>query len=265
MHPDRARSEHEDLLAEQRAGAPHRVQAHRDRLRKSRLVERQRLRNRNRLLLLTHQLLAKAAVHVRDPHCAAVEAYIGAMVAQSSLAEGADAARQTWIDGDALTRTKRLYVGAGLDHDASDLVTQHHRMAKPNGAETAVAVIVKIGAADAADCDLHPHAMGTQWQARHVFVAQIFRSVDDNGFHVILSGVLSMGVGGSGRRTQAPTFWIDSVSGAIILASLIFSGKRPAESDKGWLSPPARQRPGRIQPSSGSTAAISMPKPESPT
>ena len=79
----------------------------------------------SRLLRMTSpptSIFAKAAVHVRRPHRAAVETHVGAMVAQPFLAEGAHAARQTWIDGDSLARTKRLYGGAGLDHDASDLV-----------------------------------------------------------------------------------------------------------------------------------------------
>jgi hypothetical protein len=74
-------------------------------------------------------------------------------------------------------------------------------MAEPDGAETAVAIIVKVGAADAPDLNLYPHTIGAKWRARHIFVAQIFRSVDDNGFHRIRSGGL-----GDKRRRVGWTF-----------------------------------------------------------
>src|ERR1700722_14790854 len=79
-------------------------------------------------------------------------------------------------------------------------------MGEPDGAETAMAIIVKVGAADAADFNLYPHTIRTKWGARHIFVAQIFRSVDDNGFHKIRSGVVGVGASGGHARTAG---WLD--------------------------------------------------------
>src|SRR5208337_1760914 len=86
-------------------------------------------------------------------------------------------------DDHALADPEGSRVVAGLDDDASDLVPQNHRMTKPYGAESALAVIVKVRSADAPDLDLHPHVVGAEGLVRHLLVAQVLGGVDDNGFH----------------------------------------------------------------------------------
>src|ERR1700678_1298197 len=138
------------------------MQAHSDWLRGSRLHESHRVRNRNCLLHLANQRLAKAAVDMGSPHCAAVEAHVRTMVAQALPAKGADTAGQAWIDGHPLADPERGHVLARLSNDARDLMPEDHGMTNLHGAEPAVTVIVKVRSTDAPDFDLHPHVASTE-------------------------------------------------------------------------------------------------------
>ena len=105
------------------------------------------------------------------------------MVAQAFTAISADAAGQARIDAHALADPERSRVDAGFDDDASDLVTQNHRMPNPYGPEPTLAVIVKVRSAYAPDLDFHTDVVGAERLVRHLLVAQVLGGVNDNSLH----------------------------------------------------------------------------------
>ena len=180
---DRPRARHQSRLAEQRSPSGGGVQTYRNRLGERGVAVRQRIGNGNGLFRLANKRFAKAAVDMRGPHRAAVEAHVRAMIAQTLSAIRAGPAREARIDGDALTGPQRTDVAAGLDHHAGDLMPENHGVTKPHRPKSAVAVIVKVRSADASDRDLHPHLACAKRLLRHLIVAQVPGGVDDDGFH----------------------------------------------------------------------------------
>src|SRR5277367_5707738 len=149
------------------------MQAHRDRLREGGFPESHGVRNWNCLFRLANERLTKAAVDMRRPHRAAVEAHVRTLVAQALPAKRADTARQARIDSYALADSERGHVLACLSDNARDLVPKDHGVTNLHGAEPAVVVIVEVRSADAPDLDLHPHVVSTEGLVRHQLITQV--------------------------------------------------------------------------------------------
>lgn len=67
-------------------------------------------------------------------------------------------------------------------------VPEHHRLLDADGAEAAVVEVVQVGAADAAEGDVHAQLVVTQWRQFCGFDAKVFGGVADNGFHGRVQG-----------------------------------------------------------------------------
>src|ERR1700679_1524374 len=120
------------------------MQAHSDWLREGGLAESHGVRNWNCLFRLANERLTKAAVNMRRPHRAAVEAHVQTLVAQALPAKGANTARQARIAVSARADSKRGHVLPLFSDNAVNLVPQDHGMRNLHSAEPAVAVIVKV-------------------------------------------------------------------------------------------------------------------------
>lgn len=180
---DRAAARDQHALAQQRAGAPHCMQRHRQGLCHRAFAIAHRVRQLVRLVRLDHDLLAERALHMRRAHRAAVVVHVQAVVLQTLLAEGAVAARPARADRHALADGEAAHVVAdGLD-DAGHLVAQHHRLLDAHGAEAAVLVVVQVGPADAAATHAHLQLIGAERCGLIGLDAQVARGVNDECFH----------------------------------------------------------------------------------
>ena len=119
----------------------------------------------DRLCRRTDKELAEATLHMRHPHCAAVEAHIQAVVRLAFLAEAALSTSPAWIDDNALADTQVRNPGSGFEHLAGHLVAQDHGLLHSHRAEAAMQVIVQIGAADASRPDANHHLARTDSRA----------------------------------------------------------------------------------------------------
>src|SRR3984957_17426971 len=90
------------------------MQAHSDWLREGGLAESHRVRNWNCLFSLANERLTEAAINMRRPHRAAVEAHVQTWIPQAPPAKGAETARQARIDSYALADSERGHVLACL-------------------------------------------------------------------------------------------------------------------------------------------------------
>src|ERR1700684_1073015 len=159
------------------------MQAHSDWLREGGLAESHGVRNWNCLFRLANERLTKAAVNMRRPHRAAVEAHVQTLVAQALPAKGANTARQARIDGYAPADSERGHVLACLSDHAGCLVPQEKESTNLHSPDPAVAVIVKVRSTDAPDLDLHPHVVSTERLVRHLLGAQIVGGGGAYGSH----------------------------------------------------------------------------------
>ena len=103
------------------------------------------------------------------------------MVLPAIEAIGASVARAARVDRDALADGERRHARAQRMHDARHLMPEHHRLFEADDAETAVIVIMQIGAADAAGADADQHFARLGYGHWHRVDAQIFGGVKDGG------------------------------------------------------------------------------------
>lgn len=88
-------------------------------------------------------------------HCpgGAAEAHVAADVVPADVAEGAPAAGQANLEGDAVAGPEALGVGPGGDHDAARLVAQRQRLLHQDVAVAVVREVVQVRAAQARRLD----------------------------------------------------------------------------------------------------------------
>ena len=145
------------------------------------------------LARLRHQPLAKRALDVRKAHRAAVEAHVEAMLLDALLAIAASAAGPARAHRHPLADGEAGDAGTEPGDPAADLVTEDHRLLDPHRAETAMLVIVQVGAADAAGFDRDLDLAGSGFGECGGLHAQVLGSVDDDGAHfrmvLVIAGV----------------------------------------------------------------------------
>ena len=74
------------------------------------------------------------------------------------------AARPRWINRNTLTWRDLVDAFAHRLDNASNLVSENHRLADAHGAEATILVVMQIGAANAACGDIHQHFTGAGLQ-----------------------------------------------------------------------------------------------------
>jgi len=67
---------------------------------------------------------------------------------------------------------------------SGDLVPEHHRLAEPNGAETAVAIVVHVGSTYSAGDDIDKHLSRLCGRSGGFFNPQVFWAVTNYRFHI---------------------------------------------------------------------------------
>ncbi len=128
-------------------------------------------------------MLTETALHMRHAHRAAHETHVQALVVQAFATMNADPARTARIHRDAHTRCKVRHALTDRGDDACDLVAERHRLLDPHRAEAAMVIIMQIGAADAAGCDLDADLTAGRCRIGIIVDPQILRSVNDDGAH----------------------------------------------------------------------------------
>ena len=101
---------------------------------------------------------------------------------QALLAITASAASQSRIDGNPLADLDPPDRSPDARHSACNFMAQHHRLLDPHGAETAIMVIMQIGAANAATFDPDLDIMRPHGRQRDILHPQIMRRMDNDSF-----------------------------------------------------------------------------------
>lgn len=125
------------------------MQAHRKRLGTGGLGGRGSVRKCRALFCGNNQPVAEHALLMRQAHGAAHEAHVEAMDRLALQAELAVAAGLRGIDGDELADGKPTDTRTQSRDMAGCLMTADDRLAHPHRAETAILIIMQIGAANA--------------------------------------------------------------------------------------------------------------------
>ena len=153
---DRAAAGDEHALAQQRAGARHRVQGDGERLGKGGFVDRDAVADLVALPRLGNEALAEGALNVRESAWRCRRSACsgnGSAGRADSIRRRCRAGSATWRRG-RRPRDPDTFAPDRLDR-ARDLVAENHRLANPHRAEAAMVEVVQIGAADAAGFDGH--------------------------------------------------------------------------------------------------------------
>jgi hypothetical protein len=185
---DRARARDQHLAAEQVAGAAHRVQADCERLGQRRDGVRRRPRHDEALALEHHQLLLERALDVGHDRSTAEKGHPPAEVAAAGLTGAALPARQARVDRDPVALLDPADVAAGLDHVARDLVAEDQGLAHREVADPPLAIVMQVGAADAAGAEPEPDLVRPERRRRALLEAQVPGTMQHADSHPLLPG-----------------------------------------------------------------------------
>ena len=100
----------------------------------------------------------------------------------TGLTELALAARAARAERDAVASLDLGHFRSDRFNRAGHFVTQDDRLLDTHHAETAVQVIVQVGAADATGTDAHQHLVILHFRDRHILDAQVFFFMQYAGF-----------------------------------------------------------------------------------
>ena len=159
------------------------MQHDRERLRKSRFVDRDTVGDLVALPGFGDEMLAKRTLNVRHRHRAAIEAHVEAVVLLALQAIVTGIAGPARRDGDAVTDREPGHRRSQRLDGPGDFVTEDHGLAHPHGAEAAMVEIMQIRSADAAglDGDLD---LSFTCGLRFAFLdPKVAGGVNDDGFH----------------------------------------------------------------------------------
>lgn len=168
---------HQYLRTRQIASLCDGMQAHRKRLGTGGLGGRGGVGKCRALFCRNNQPVAEHALFVRQAHGAAHEAHVEAMDRLALQAELAVATGLRGIDGDELADGQSADTRAQNRDMAGCLVTADDRLAHPHRAETAILIIMQIGATDAACRHGQQHFAGAGGRNVLRFDADIFAGI----------------------------------------------------------------------------------------
>ena len=173
---DGAGAEQHGALAVDVAGAGDRMQADRQRLGQRRRLIRHVVGDLHALRGNGVEEGRKTALHMRGLRGRAHEEDVLAQIGPALAARRAVAAPARRIDGDAVADLQAGRCACDLDHLARDLVAEHQRRGHDEIAGAGVAVIMHVGAANAAGAEADAHHAGRERIERPLDHAQVFRA-----------------------------------------------------------------------------------------
>ena len=118
-------------------------------------------------------------------HGRPVEPHVQAVIELALVAVHAVPARPAGIDGDQIAFLDHADAGADSFGIAGHLMTQHHRFAQPDRAETAVIVVMQVGTADAAGRHGYADLARTGIACFGLLQSQVFGRMDCECPHLV--------------------------------------------------------------------------------
>ena len=173
---DGAGAEQYGALAGDVAGAGDRMQAHRQRLGERRRLIRHVIGDLYALRGNGVEVRSKSALHMRGLRGRAHEEDVLAQIGPVLAARLAMAAPARRIESDAITDLHAGRCACDLGHLARDLVAKHQRRGHDEIPGAGMAIVMHVGAANAAGAETDAHHAGRQWIERPLDHAQIFRA-----------------------------------------------------------------------------------------
>ncbi|MND39747.1 hypothetical protein D3C80_304730 [compost metagenome] len=184
---DRPTAGDQNTFVGQCAGAVDAVQRYREGFGHGRFMDGDAIPHLVALVCFGDEALAECTLNMRHGHGGAIKAHVQALVLLALQAEFAMVAGPARRYGNTVANSQTGNpLSQSLD-GTGHLMAKDHRLTHAHGAETAVIVIMQVGAADAARLDGDLDLSRAGLFVRPFLDPQILRRVDDNRFHSLSS------------------------------------------------------------------------------
>ena len=142
------------------------------------------------LARIGHKLFAKCALNVGERHGRPIEAHVEALVVAAFTAEFAGVTGARWRDANQLSDAQTFDAPAQCCDVTRHFMAKDHGLLQANYAEAAMVEVMQVRAANAADCKFDRNLPRRRHINGALFNAKIFGSVNDDGFHQLLTALV---------------------------------------------------------------------------